>query len=96
MEVISGEFADINASERMNFASNFVLGKTPKFVDLGLLPANTADKTNSVFAPDTRYGGLTDSFNWLASGHGIAVVTEGRVSEIQEYSNYIKIPSLKL
>ena len=45
LEAVSGEVADVNAHERMNFASNSVLGETPKFVDLGLLSANTVDKT---------------------------------------------------
>ena len=54
LETVPGEVADVNLRERMKFASNSVLGETPKFVGLGLLPANTADKLNSVLAPATR------------------------------------------
>ena len=61
LEAVSGEVSDVNAREKMNFASNSVLGKTPKFVDFGLSPAHTADKLNSIFAPAIRSGGLTDN-----------------------------------
>ena len=47
VETVSTEVADVNLRERMNFASNSVFGETPKFVDLGLLPAHTADKLKS-------------------------------------------------
>ena len=43
-----------------------------------------------VFAPTTKATELTDSFNWLASGHGIAEIAEERVNEVQAYSDYIK------
>ena len=60
---VSAEVADVNLRKRMNFTSNSVLGKTPKFVDLGLLPAHTTDKLKSVIKPATRAGGLTDHSN---------------------------------
>ena len=59
-------------------------------MDLGLLPANTADKIDSVFAPTTRAEGFTDSSNWLVSRHVIAEVAEGRVSKAKAYIDYIK------
>ena len=90
LEVVSVEFANFNAHERINFASNYLLVETPKFVDFGLSPANTADKLNSVFSPATIAGELTDNSNWLASRHGISEVTEGRVIEEKAYSDYIK------
>ena len=90
MEVFPGEVADVNARKRMNFAINSVLDKTPKFVDLRLSPANTADKLNSVFDPTTRSEGFTDRSNWLAYMHRIVEVSEGRVSEAKANSNYIK------
>ena len=62
-EAVLREVANVNACKRMNFASNSALSKTPKFVDLGLSPANTADKLNSVFAPANRSKGLMDSPN---------------------------------
>ena len=74
----------------MNFANNSVLGKTPKFVDLGLSPTHTVDKLNFSSAPATRSGGLTDKSNWITSRHRIAEVTEGRLSKVQAYSDYIK------
>ena len=80
----------------MNFASNPVLGETPKFMDLPISAVNTANKLNSVSAPVTRAEGLTDHSNWLASSHGIAEVTEVIVSGVQSYSDYIKNLSLKL
>ena len=88
LEVVSGEVANVDASKRMNFTSNTVLGETPKFVDLRLSTVNTADKLNSAFDHITRKEGLTDHSNWLASRHHIAEVTEGRVSEVQSYSDY--------
>ena len=96
METVSAEVADVNPSERMNFASNSVFGETPKFVDLGLSPAHTVDKLKSIFVPSTRAGELADNSNGLASSHGIAKVTDDRVSEAKAYSDYIKILSLKL
>ena len=73
LETVPGEVADVNARKRMNFASNSVLGKTLKFLGLSLSPAHTADELNSVFAPATRSGGLTDNSNWLASRHHICI-----------------------
>ena len=74
----------------MNFASNLVLGETPKFVDLWFSAVNTADKLNSVFSPVTRAEGLMISLKWLAASHGIAEVTADRVSEANAYRNYIE------
>ena len=90
LEAVSREVSDINVSKRMNFASNPVLGKTPKFVDLRLLTVNTADKLNSVFTPVTRKEGLTDHSDWITYRHRIAEVTADRVRESKAYRNYIK------
>ena len=56
----------------MNFASNAVFGKNPKFVDLGLSIAHTADKLKSVIGPATRVQGLTESSDGLTSSQGIS------------------------
>ena len=90
METVSAEVANVNPRERMNFASNSVLGETPKFVDLGLSPANTADKLKSVIGPATRVRRLTDNPEELTSSHGIVKFTADRVSEEKAYSDYIK------
>ena len=90
METVSAEVADVNTCERVNFASNSVFGKNPKFVDLGLSAAHTADKLNSTFVPATRVGGLTDNSDGLTYSHGIEKVTVDRVSEAKSYSDYIK------
>ena len=74
----------------MNFASNSALGKTPKFVDLGLSPSHTTDKLKSVIIPATRSVGLTYNSEWIVSRHRIAEVTERRLSEVQECRDYIK------
>ena len=95
LEEVSREVTDVDASKRMNFASNPVLGKTPKFVDLRLSTVHTADKLNSVFTPVTKTEGLMDNSDWLASRHRIDEVTEGRVSEVQAYSDYIKNPGFE-
>ena len=79
LEAVSGEVVDVNASKRMNFASNPVLGETPKFVDLRLLTVNTADELNSVFAPVTRSEGLMDQSDWIVSRYCIAEITANRV-----------------
>ena len=96
LELVSGEVADVNASESINFASNPVLGEAPKFVDLRLLTVNTAEKLNSVFTPITRAEGLMGNSNWLAARHGIAEVTADRVIKAKAYINYVEILSLKL
>ena len=70
VETVPGESDDINLRGGMNFAINSVLSESPNFVDLGLSPANAADKLKSVFAPSTRVEGLKDNSNWLASSHG--------------------------
>ena len=74
----------------MNFASNSALGKSLKFVDLGLLPSKTVDKLYSVFVPATRAEGLIDSSNWRVSRHVIEEVSVLIVSEAKLYSDYIK------
>ena len=71
LKSVYGEVANINAREKTNFASNSVLGKIPKFADLGLSTANTADKLISVFSPATRAERLADISNWIASRYGI-------------------------
>ena len=96
METVSAEFADVNPRESMNFAINYVFGKTPKFVDLGVLPSHKADKLKSIIAPATRSGGLTDNFDGLASSHGIMKVKADRVSEAKRIVTILKILSLKL
>ena len=91
MEIsLSAEVANVNPRKRMKFASNSVFGETPKFMDLGLSPAHTADKLISIFAPATRYGVLTNKSYDLASRHRIVEVTADRVSEEKVYSGYIK------
>ena len=80
----------------MELASNSVLGETPKFLDLGLSNANTANKLNYVFSPTNIAGGFTENSNWRVYDHVIAEVTERRASKVQAYINYIKIISLKL
>ena len=79
LEAISAEFADVNMRERMNFVSNSVLGKTPKFVGLGLSLAHTMDELKSVIGPTIKSGGWTDHSDWLASRNLILEFTEGRV-----------------
>ena len=66
--LVPGEVADVDASEMMNFASYPVLGESPKFVDLQLSAAHTADTLKTVFFPATRSGGLTDNSDGIASG----------------------------
>ena len=90
LETVPGEVADVNPRERMKFASNSVLRKILKFVSLGLSPANTANKLNSVFASTTRAEGLTDKSDWLTYMHGCIEVTVGIVSKAKTYSDYIK------
>ena len=74
----------------MNFASNPVLGKSPKFMDLRLSNVNIKYKLNSAFAPATRAEVWIDHSNWLASSHRIAEGTAERASEEKVYSDYIK------
>ena len=74
----------------MNFTSNCVLGKTSKFIDLGLSPRHTQDQLKSVIVPDTRAGALTDNSDWLAYRNRIAQITEGRMCEVQAYIDYIQ------
>ena len=95
LEAVSVEVTNVDASKRMNFASNPVLGKTPKFVDLRLSTVNTEDKLNSVFSPVTKVEVLNDHSDWLASRHLIAVITADRVSEVKAYRNYIKNSELE-
>ena len=64
-------------------------------MDLRLSTVNTAEKINSVFAPVTRVEGLMDHSDWIASRHRVAEVTDGRVSKVHVYSNYIKISVFK-
>ena len=90
LKVASGEVADVDLIETMNFASNPVLGKNPKFVDLRLSTSHTGDKLKSVIGPATRAGGLTDNSDRFTSSHGISKVAADRVREAKAYSDYIK------
>ena len=72
LEAVPREVSDVDASERINFVSNPVLGETPKFVDLRLSTVKAEDKLNSVFAPATRAEGLMDHYNWIVYRHRIA------------------------
>ena len=96
VETVSAEVTNVNQCKRMNFASNSVFGENPKFVDLGISPAHTADKLKSIFTPTTNARELTDKYNRLMSRNRIAEVTADRFSETKVYSDYIKILSLKL
>ena len=89
-ETVSAEFADINPCERVNFASNAVIGKNSKFVDMGLSPAHTVDKIKSVISPAIRAEGLMGNSDGLTSSHGISKVVADRVSEAKAYSDYTK------
>ena len=89
-ETVSAEVSDANPCERVNFASNSVFGKNPKFVDLGLSTALTADKLKSAIGPSTIVQGLMDNTDGLLSSHCIAKVTADRASEAKRYSDYIK------
>ena len=89
-KTVSTEVADVNPCERVNFPSNSVFSANPKFVDLGLSTAHTANKLKSVIGPTTRVGGLTNNTDGLTSWHRIAEVTADRVSEAKAYSDYIK------
>ena len=89
-KTVSTEVADVNPCKRVNFASNSIFGKNLIFLDLGLLPAHTADKLKSIFVPATRVGGLTDNSDGLTSSHGISKVAAVRVSEAKMYRDYIK------
>ena len=89
LETVLKEFTDVNAHERMNFASNSALGESLKSVDLGISPANTADKLNSVFAPATRAIGSTDNSDWLASRYCCKEVTVVKERKAKSYSDYI-------
>ena len=57
VEIFSRESTNVNARKRMDFASSSVIGESPNFLDLGMLPANTADKLKSVFAPLPEFKG---------------------------------------
>ena len=54
VETVPKESSDINSCSEMDIVSNYVIGESPNFLDLGLSPANTADKLKAVFAPAAR------------------------------------------
>ena len=59
-------------------------------MDLGISPAHTADKLESIFAPAAIGGGLMDNSNGLTPSHGIAQVTADKVRKAKAYSDSIK------
>ena len=83
LETVSAEVADVNQRERMNFASNSVSDKTPKFVDLGISSTHKTNKLKSVISPTNMDGGLTDNSDWIAPMYSISEVTEVKVSKVQ-------------
>ena len=94
-KTVPGQISNVYACERMDFASNSIIGESPNFIYLGLSPANTADKLNSVTSPAARVEELTDGSGWIASTHGTEQVTVGIVSETKAYSDYIKNPEFE-
>ena len=87
--------ADLDPSKRENLA-NFIISKSPKFINLGLLSFNATGKLNIAFYLSTRVNDLKgtgrENFkaNWLASGHDCE-----RVSKTTAYSNHIKNDELE-
>ena len=79
LEAVSREVADVDENKKKEFASNPVLGETPKFVDLRLSTVNTAEKLNYVFTPIDTAEWLTDHSVWMVSRHCIAEVMEGKI-----------------
>ena len=73
----------------MDFGRNFVVTKSPKFMDFGLSPANTPDKTKYVIVPTTRYGELTNGSDWLWPRNDIEEVIADRVSGTKEKTDNI-------
>ena len=67
LEAVFREVSNVNARKRMNFASNYFLGETPKFVGLGISPFHTTDKLKSVIGPATKSEGMTDNSDWITS-----------------------------
>ena len=90
VKAVPEEVANVDASKMMNFASNPVLGEIPKFMNLRLSTAHTANKLKSIISPATRVQRLTNNSDRLASRHRIAEVTADRVSEAKVFSDYIK------
>ena len=60
----------------MNFRSDTALSVSPKFMDFGLSSVITTDELGFVLVNTTRIRRLTDSSNWLTSGHDISEATE--------------------
>ena len=89
LEEVFGEVDDISARKRMNFASNPVLGKTSKYVDLRLSTINIEDKLIYVFMPVTKAEGLTNHSKWHAYRHCITEVLAYRVSKAKPNINYM-------
>ena len=85
LEAVSAEAAGVNLRKRMNFTSNSVLGETPNFVDLGILPSHTTDELKSSIGPATRARGLTGHSDWIVSRHRSAEFMDGRASKLQAY-----------
>ena len=87
--------ADLEPSKRVNLA-NYVISKSPKFINLGLPFFDATGNPNITFAPSTRAKSLNGTGrenskdNWLASSHGFE-----RVSKTTAYSNHIKNSELE-
>ena len=88
-KIVPNESADFYARKRMNFGSNSVVAKIPKFMDFRLSPANTTDRLKSVIIPTTRFEKLTNGSNWIAYRHDIEEVTVEIVSKAKAYDDYI-------
>ena len=73
---------------RMNFASDTVFSKSPKFMDLGLSSVGTTDKLGSVFSPTSRIGSSTHGNNWLVRSHSISGATADIVIRTESKHNY--------
>ena len=61
-KVTAAEGRNIYASRRVNFGSNYIFTKGPKFVDLGLSSFDTIDESGSVFTKTSTVIRPPDSY----------------------------------
>ena len=72
----------------MNLASDTVLRKSPKFMDLRLSSVYTMDEIGYVFAPTTIIGSATHGSNWLPHINRISEAKADRLSRTKSKHNY--------
>ena len=88
IKAVTNENDDVYAHSRMNFGSDTVLSKSPKFMNFGLSSVKTTGELGYVFVPTTRVRRPTNGSNYIPPSHAISEATVDRASKAKAKNHY--------